>query len=138
MRTILRAAIAAAIVLPTFALPALSAGRSDEACFRTASVSGYQVIDDTHLVVQAPTKSRTYLLTLDRRCSDLSWSNKAALSSFGARACSGDFAKVVAARNTIGRVPDMCRIKTVERVDSFEAAKALVATRAIADRDVRD
>jgi hypothetical protein len=110
------------------ATPAVAGARSDQACFRTASVSGYQVVDDTHVVIEAPTRTRTYLLTFYQRCNDIAWSNAAALSSFGTRACSGDFAKVIT-RGHAGRTPEVCRIKTVERVASLDEAKSLVAAR---------
>ncbi len=116
------------ISMVLLATPALAGPRSNDACFRTASVSGYQVVDDTHLVIEAPTRARTYLLTFYQRCDDIAWSNAAALSSFGARACSGDFAKVIT-RGHAGRTPEVCRIKTVERVASLEEAKSLVAAR---------
>lgn len=90
-------------------------------CIYVPGISGFNVIDNKHLTVSTSPK-RIYLVTLWNRCHDLKWTHEIAVKSTGSWTCSHS-------RDMILTEEQRCTIDDIERVDSFDAAKALVAER---------
>jgi hypothetical protein len=88
----------------------------------------YTVIDDRHLVIQAPHGNR-YLLTLARRCTELGTTLELRLARHDDQLCApGD--SIVTGR-------DRCPIQYLEGVASEAEAESLVDARAAAERAKR-
>jgi len=120
-----QAAVLAAALLAPSGAPAAT-GQSERACVHLRNINNYTVIDDRHLVLTGGA-SRHYLVTTRTRCSGMRYGAQIA-TSFGetARLCP-PIAEFI--------IPDdgwRCLIDTVEEVDSVDAARELIQTRAAA------
>ena len=96
-------------------------------CIYVAGINGFKVIDNKHLTVSTSPK-RMYLITLWNRCHDLKWAHQIAIKSTGSWTCSHS-------RDMILTEDQRCMIDDIERVDTFDAAKALVAERNASEED---
>jgi hypothetical protein len=108
------ASIIAALALAACATGAETAGGSDAAtsdCFRTADVSGYNVIDRSHVGVRVGA-NRNYVLTTMWNTSDLDWTEAIAIRTATGRVCTGNGLGVEIIG---GRPPRTYPISEVER-----------------------
>lgn len=90
-------------------------------CIYVPGIDGFKVIDNKHLTVSTSPR-RIYLITLWNRCHRLKWAHQIAIKSTGSWTCSHS-------RDMVLTDDQRCMIDDIERVDSFDAAKALVAER---------
>ncbi|MEM6625745.1 MAG: DUF6491 family protein [Pseudomonadota bacterium] len=96
-------------------------------CLRANRISGYNVIDDRHVLVQASTRSRTYMVTTRNSCRDLKFGQAIAIKTSGLD-CVDKFAKIIPLDRPSASFP--CFVKTVDRVQDRDAAEALINARA--------
>ena len=94
-------------------------------CVRTKSITGYEVLDKRHLLITAPTNSRTYMITTRSGCRELSFGHTVLISSYSS----------CVRRNDKIYVPDelvesSCFIESVEWVEDKDAAFKLIEARA--------
>lgn len=94
-------------------------------CIYVPGIDSFNVIDNKHLTVSTSPK-RMYLITLWNRCHDLRWAHQIAIKSTGSWTCSHS-------RDMILTEDQRCMIEDIERVESHDAAKALVAERKESD-----
>ena len=100
-------------------------------CLRNASISGYRALDRSHVLVEAPTRSRTFLITTSNDCRELDFSNSMLIKSTTSCVERGD--KIYVPEDMLAS-PNGCWIQTVEPVEDKDAALALIAQREAAEK----
>ena len=95
---------------------------------RIRNINGYAVLDRQHLVLRAGA-SRRYLVTLKRRCMGLRSSTGVGLSIDNFATIHNPHFEYVQTRQ------DRCYFDTIERVSSYDEARALIEARAEAAAD---
>lgn len=98
---------------------------SKRTCLWANSISGWSEIDDRHLLVRAPTRSKTYLMSFKRSCRDMKWAQKIAVDSFSNRICSNSQAKIIPL-DTHAHRHFGCYVDDIVRVKDKEAALKLI------------
>ena len=93
-------------------------------CVRNKSITGYEVLDERHLLITAPTRSRTYMITTRSDCRELRFGHTVLISSYSS----------CVRRNDKIYVPDelvasRCFIESVEWVEDKDAAFKLIEAR---------
>lgn len=119
--------IMAALATTAFAVaPAGAIGKEEDSprCVRLTNINGYSVIDREHVVFRGGA-SRHYLATLRHRCPDLNFGVRLA-TSFGDNATiCPPVVEFITPENGF-----RCAIDTIEEVESVDAARDLIETRA--------
>lgn len=117
------AMLSAGLILAAAATGAASADR-----IRLVNVHGYSVIDNQHLVLNGSAR-RHYLVTLRNRCNAIRWGHQLATSFPSTVTLHEPIVEYVYAQDSHYR----CYIDTIEEVDSVDAARELVSSRADAE-----
>ncbi|MBB34266.1 MAG: hypothetical protein CME88_15235 [Hirschia sp.] len=96
-------------------------------CLRNESISGYQTLDRMHVLVSAPSRSRTYLVTTRNKCREMDHANGLVFKSATTCVTPGD--KIIVP-DSVSAMSSSCWIDTIERVENKDAALALIEQRA--------
>lgn len=119
----LAARLAAIVSLPlTIAVMTAPAATADEPV-NVRAINGYVVIDEQHIALRGGA-SRTYLVTLRRRCLGLRGSTRIGTSFENNGRITMPRAEYILNDR------DRCYLDSIEQVESVDAARALVAERA--------
>ena len=97
----------------------------ERVCFNRRTVDSFEGLSDKHVVIEERGND-FYLLTMRNRCSGLEDARGIGIKDTMSRICSNSFAEII--YRDMGRM-ERCRIGDIERVESKEEAKALVAER---------
>ncbi len=100
---------------------------SETVCLRNSSISGFTAIDERHILVTAPTRSKTYMITTMGRCMNLDHTHQLVIDS-GPMSCVTKFDRIKFRDSAA--FPETCPIKSIDKVADKEAALALIAERA--------
>jgi hypothetical protein len=113
------AGAAGLLLLAACATETKTAGGGDKkACPIRSSITGWQEVDATHFVVDAP---KSYLVTVNKPC-DLRFSETIAIDAVGPDFC-------LNVQDRLHTKDDSCFITEIESVANLKAAKLLVAER---------
>lgn len=132
-RRLWAAVIAAAVIsLPVWSdepeeTPTNDEASKEDSCIYVSGINGFNPIDNRHLTVTVGA-NKTYLLTLRHTCHDLKWTEDIIYDSTLTWSCTNTMDKIIVKGMS-------CYIKTIERVEDWAAAKALVADREDAEKD---
>lgn len=108
------------------------AGDKDN-CLRPVRMSGFSEIDNRHILVKAPNRANQFLVETKTNCSDLKWAKAVSIKSQSNMSCVDKFSKLYPVSSSPTDRPSIgCYVKSVERVESREAAKAIANARAVA------
>jgi hypothetical protein len=98
-------------------------------CLNVRAIRSFDALTDEYVFVQEG-NSKYYLFTMRNRCHNLSDAMGIAIKDSMNRVCSNGFGEIVYRdRMGGGRRLESCRIDTIERVESKDDAKAIVAAR---------
>lgn len=98
---------------------------AERTCVRVRDINDYDALGDRHVVLEARAND-LYLLTLDPGCGDLAFARGIGLADPGSRICGDGTAWLSYDSGTGTR---RCRIVSIERVETIEAARALIHAR---------
>lgn len=100
---------------------------NERICVNTRLVRSFDAISDRYVYVKEG-GDKHYLFTMHTRCINLHNAMGIAFKeSVGSRVCGDGFGEIVYRDRMGGRRLESCRIDTIERVESKEDAKAIVA-----------
>ncbi len=97
----------------------------ESVCFNRRTVDSFDALSDQYVFIKERGKNY-YLLTMRHRCTGLRHARGIGIKDTVSRICSNTFAEIV--YQDMGRL-ERCRIGVIERVESKDEAKALVAER---------
>ena len=118
------AASALAFTAPAPAGAQQDKNREGRACIHTYAVRDFAVIDSKHLILEGPTRSRVYLVTLLGSCFGVRGANAIALKGTGGRVCGRAGDEIMFDRHH-GR----CFIDEIYKVADREEARSLAEER---------
>ena len=99
-------------------------------CFWVSSVRDFRAIDNKHVYLKGTGKEQKFLATLFQHCHGVRWAETIALQSRPtSRICSNGNEHLQVFDHSRSSLPKRCLISDIERVESLDAAKALVAKR---------
>ena len=102
-----------------------AAEAAQKVCINSNMVRSFDAFDDRHVYVRQGSNQH-FLLTMNYRCLGLEWAQSIAFKDTTSRICSDGFGEIVYRDRTMGRGLQTCRIDTIQRVESREAAEELV------------
>lgn len=101
---------------------------NERVCVNVRAIRTFDALTDQHVYVREGSDEH-YLFTMQNRCFNLRMSHGIAIKDVTSRICSDGFGEIIYRDRAGGRRPQSCRIDTIERVDSKEAAEELVESR---------
>ena len=104
---------------------------SNDDCFHIRQVNSWDAIDRKHIYLREGVNTH-YLLTMFSSCQGVRYAKAIALSNHMGRVCPNDFGRIT---YRDAGMQSSCRIVNVERVESKEAAVALVESRTTEDEE---
>ena len=108
--------------------------QSERVCINTRTIRSFDALTDEFVYVSGPGDTH-YLLTTKHRCHNLRDARSIAFKDISTRVCSDGFSEIVYRdRFGSGRL-ESCLIDKINRVDSKEAAEAIVQAIEESDRD---
>ena len=108
--------------------------QSERVCINTRTIRSFDALTDEFVYVRGPGDAH-YLLTTKHRCHNLRDARSIAFKDISTRVCSDGFSEIVYRdRFGSGRL-ESCLIEKIIRVDSKEAAEALVESLQDADSE---
>jgi len=108
-----------------------SASTAGDDCFQIRQINNWSAIDRKHIYLEEAGNDQ-FLLTMFSACPGLQYAQVIGLSDRMGRVCPNDFGRIT---YRDGGVRTSCGIDNVERVESKEAAVALVESRTADDED---
>lgn len=100
-------------------------------CLRPVRMSGFADIDNRHILISAPTRPHQFLVETRSSCQDLEWAQSVSFKTQSNLSCVDKFSKLYPISTSRSGTPSLgCYVKSVERVESLDAAKAIASERA--------
>ena len=102
----------------------------ENTCFWIDSIRDFRAIDNKHVYLRGAGKEQKFLATLFQRCHGVRWAETIALQSRPtSRICSRGNEYLHVFDQPGSTFPQRCLIDDIERVESLDAARALVEER---------